>query len=102
MRHLSWSWPHPGADLHLDLDVGEVAQLRELGHDDRAVAVRDRLAVDLWVQTVAAADLEIDGRAVRGASRLLLDVRKVAAERNVHGDLAVALRLFDVVADECL
>jgi len=33
---------------------------------------------------------------------LLLDVRKVAAEGNVHGDLAVALRLFDVIADECL
>ncbi len=43
----SRSWPHPGADLHLDPDVGEVAQLCELGHDDRAVAVRDRPAVDL-------------------------------------------------------
>ena len=47
VRHLSRSWPHPGADLHLDPDVGEVAQLCELGHDDRAVAVRDRPAVDL-------------------------------------------------------
>ena len=74
----------------------------ELGHDDRPVAVRDRAPVDLQVQTVAAADLQIDVRVVRGAQRSLLDVRKVAAEGNVHGDLAVALCLLDVVVHECL
>jgi hypothetical protein len=36
----------------------------ELSHHDRAVAVGDRGAVDLQMQTVAAADLQIDERAV--------------------------------------
>jgi hypothetical protein len=51
---------------------------------------------------LAAGDLQIDVGVVRGARRLFLDVREVAAEGNVHGDLAVALRLFDVIGDECV
>ena len=49
---------------------------------------------------MAAADLQIDVRVVRGVHRLILDVRKVAAERNVHRDHAVAHRLLDVIGDE--
>jgi hypothetical protein len=39
--------------VHLNPNGGEPAHVSELGHHDRAVAVRDGLAVDLQVQTVA-------------------------------------------------
>lgn len=94
--------PSLTAVAHVDANGGELAQLRELGHHDRAVAVWDRLAVDLQVQTVAAGDLQIDVRVVRGAHRLILDVRKVATEGYVHRNDAVALRLLDVIGDEGL
>lgn len=77
---------------HLNPNGGELAQVSELGHHDRAVAAgRPGLRPPLANQPAA------DVRVVRGHSSLSPRCVQGSGRGDAHGDLAVALRLLDVL-----